>query len=281
MIERRLLSGLMLLACVSVFYHFAYTAPRAFPSDKIITLEKGLGLSELSYKLERESIIRSPFWFRLAAITLGAERRVQAGDYYLGEPEGGVSLAWRMIYGHHNLTVVRITIPEGFTTKEIVNLFDSRFTLLNKEELQALAEEGYMFPDTYFIPVNATAQSVVELLKNNFALKTKALHPSYDTIIMASIVEAEVTTSGDKAHVSGILWKRLKIGMALQVDPAPETYKTTGLPKKPINNPGLVSIEAALNPQNSPYLYFMSGKDGKTYYAKTIEEHLANVKKYL
>ena len=281
MTEKRLLQALFILVVVSIFYNLTYTAPQDFPSDKIITLKKGSSLSELSYELKRSRVIRSPLWFRVAAITFGGETSIQAGDYYLKEPEGGLSLAWRMVHGNHNLTVVKLTIPEGFTNEEIANLFDERFVFFNKDIFLAKAEEGYMFPDTYFIPINATVDTVIELFKNNFALRTKDLQLNREAIIMASIIEAEVKTEEDKVLISGILWKRLKIGMALQVDPAPETYKTPGLPAKPINNPGLVSIKAALNPQTSPYLYFMSGRDGKTYYAKTIEEHLANVKKYL
>ena len=69
--------------------------------------------------------------------------------------------------------------------------------------------------------------------------------------------------------------------MGLQVDAAPETYKVRGLPKKPINNPGLLAIKAAMYPTKSPYLYYLHDKDGKVHYAKTFAEHRLNVLKYL
>ena len=98
---------------------------------------------------------------------------------------------------------------------------------------------------------------------------------------MASILEAEVRSKIDREIVSGILWKRLLIGMPLQVDSKPSTYESVGLPKEPINNPGLVSIMAALHPTSTPYLYFLTDKDGKAHYAKTFDEHKINKAKYL
>ena len=120
---------------------------------------------------------------------------------------------------------------------------------------------------------------------------------------MASIIEKEAHTSDDRRVISGILWERLKIGMPLQVDAtflyingkntydlsvddlaidSPyNTYKYAGLPIGPIGNPGLDSLEAALAPMTSPYLYYLSDKSGKTYYARTFNEHKRNREKYM
>jgi UPF0755 protein len=69
--------------------------------------------------------------------------------------------------------------------------------------------------------------------------------------------------------------------MRLQVDVAENTYKERGLPVVPINNPGVVAIEAVFHPKESPYLYYLTGKDGRMYYAKTYEDHKKNIQKYL
>lgn len=98
---------------------------------------------------------------------------------------------------------------------------------------------------------------------------------------MASILEGEVKTREDREIVSGILWKRLSIGMALQVDVDRWTYENRGLPPAPVNNPGLVSIEAALRPKESPYLYFLTDKDGTAHYSRTFDEHKEKIAKYL
>jgi len=115
------------------------------------------------------------------------------------------------------------------------------------------------------------------------------------------LIEKEVPDSDDRKIVSGILWKRLELGMALQVDAVfpyitgkqkvlledlkidslYNTYLHKGLPPGPISNPGLDAIDAARNPKESPYLYYLSGNDGKTHFAKTFSEHLRNKEKYL
>ncbi|MHB1330729.1 MAG: endolytic transglycosylase MltG [Minisyncoccota bacterium] len=270
-------------------YVLAFSVPSNYPEGSIITLEKGAGLAELSKELERSNVVRSALWFRIAAITFGGETGIQAGDYSLKGRDNAITLAWRMVNGNHGLILEKITIPEGFTIDKILGLFDERFTSFDHEAFKLLAREGYMFPDTYFLQMNITASSSIELFKNNYEKKVAKYRNAIvssgftedEIITLASIIEAEVQTPEDKELVSGILHKRLKMNMALQVDPAPETYEAPGLPDAPINNPGLISINAALNPKKSSYLYFLSGKDGKTYYADTLEEHITNIQKYL
>ena len=115
---------------------------------------------------------------------------------------------------------------------------------------------------------------------------------------MASILEKEARKLETRKVIAGILWKRIEIGMPLQVDAvfgyihATSTYSPTfedlevdspyntytnrGLPPGPIGNPGLESIRAALEPTKTPYLYYLTGKDGFMYYAKTFDQHVAN-----
>ena len=148
------------------------------------------------------------------------------------------------------------------------------------------------------------------MMEDNFEAKINSLsafatttRSKEDIIIMASILENETRTPEDRRIVSGILWKRLKLGMPLQVDASfvyvngkntyeltandlkidspYNTYKYQGLPPGPIGNPGLDSILAALNPTTTKYLYFLSSLDGKMYYAQTFEQHKKNRELYL
>jgi len=102
---------------------------------------------------------------------------------------------------------------------------------------------------------------------------------------MASLIEregkGEIRGQTDRVFISGILWKRLSMNMPLQVDAAPSTYKSRGLPEAPIANPGLESIKAALYPKSSPYLYYLHDKNGLIHYAKSFSEHRQNILKYL
>ena len=120
---------------------------------------------------------------------------------------------------------------------------------------------------------------------------------------MASLIEKEASGEKDRNIVSGILWKRIEKGIPLQVD-APflyilgkesseltksdlsinspfNTYKYKGLTPSPIGNPGLDSIKAAINPEDSPYLYYLHDAEGNIHYARTYSEHQKNIRTYL
>ena len=269
------------LALLVVLFLWRISPPVSFPSGSIITIPEGDGLYTLSNRLKEDHVIRSPLWFRIAAVALGGERDMKAGQYNMKKPQNSFLLAWRISRGEHGIETVKITIPEGFNADKISKLFDERFQFFDHQYFLTHAEEGYLFPDTYFIPVTATASSTIKLLTDNFNRKTKDLKISDEIIIMASLLEGEAKLKEEREVASGILWKRLKLGMPLQVDVDRQTYEFQGLPGKPINNPGLVSIEAALNPISSNYLYFLTDEDGKMHYAKTFDEHKANIEKYL
>ena len=124
-----------------------------------------------------------------------------------------------------------------------------------------------------------------------------------DIIIMASIVEKETNNKDNRAIVAGILWKRLDIGMLIGADATTRygiqkftealtyddldsdspynTRKIRGLPPGPICNPGLKSIKASINPEESDYLYYLHDPNGDIHYAQDNDEHNANKRKYL
>lgn len=176
------------------------------------------------------------------------------------------------------LVPVRITIPEGYTTEDIANKFRP-FKNFDRENFFRAAPEGYLFPDTYFLTGGEDETEIINIMESNFQKKVGEIKK--ENLIMASILEKELKTMEDKKIVAGILWKRLRAGMPLQVDCAPDTYSCGGLPQSPICNPGLESINAAMNPVDSPYWYYLSDKKGITHFAKTFEEHQKNVAKYL
>lgn len=272
-----------------VISFFPTTPPFSFPSGSIVTIPEGVGLYLLAERLREEKVIRSPFWFRMVTIILGGERDMKAGQYLMSGPQNVFFIAWRVFHGDYDIEAVKLTIPEGFTVEKISALFGDKFVFFDHADFVERAPEGYLFPDTYFVPVTATASSTIKLFRDNFTRKTSKIvleiEPSGRTleeiIIMASLLEAEAKTKEDREMASDILWKRLKLGMPLQVDAEMSTYEFIGLPENPINNPGLVSIEAAVHPTTTPYLYFLSGKDGKMHYAKTFDEHKKNIIKYL
>lgn len=182
--------------------------------------------------------------------------------------------------------------------------FSSRFDFLEQKP-KNISLEGYLFPDTYDFGGGCTMEEIVETMLENFDEKTKDLRGEnfFETIIMASLLEKEVKTFDEKKIVAGILWKRLRNGWPLQVDATLtyltgkksseitgrdkeldslyNTYKYRGLPLGPICNPGIESIRAALNYEETPYWFYLTTKQGKAVYARTLEEHNQNKYKYL
>ncbi len=100
-------------------------------------------------------------------------------------------------------------------------------------------------------------------------------------VTMASYLEGEANNEKDMRIVAGVLWTRLKLNFPLQIDAATSTYKNKGLTKNPINNPGAVALKAAINPINTGNIYYITGNDGKMYYAKDYKTHLENINNYL
>jgi UPF0755 protein len=139
-------------------------------------------------------------------------------------------------------------------------------------------------------------------MTSTFESKTSELELTRDQVILASLIERETITDEERPIVAGILNNRLDIGMALQVDATIQyakgswdpilpqdkalnspynTYKFPGLPPGPIANPGLTSLKAVANPEETDFFYYLHDSKGKIYYAKTLEEHNQNITKYL
>ncbi|MDD5067978.1 MAG: endolytic transglycosylase MltG [Candidatus Pacebacteria bacterium] len=305
---------LIIAGCVLlVAFYFLSLPPSGFPSNKIVMIESGSSLKEVGSFLKEKGIIRSSFLFDNFVILLNHEKAVISGEYVFTKPLSVFSIAKRVSAGDFGFPLKRVTIPEGLNTLQIANLMPAEYFHFSKNEFLKLTtkDEGYLFPDTYFFPINITTENIIKTLSENFEKKTGVLKADVlisgrtfkDAITMASILEEEALTSEDRKMVAGVLWKRLKLGMRLQVD-APLSYVTdkttfeltlkdlkfdspyntylhTGLPPGPISNPGLDAIDAAIHPTTSKYLFYLSGRDGVMHYAATYAEHLANKKKYL
>lgn len=275
----------------SLLYLFTLSAPEDFPAGTIIRIEEGASLRSVSAELARKHIIRSRLAFESIVIIYGGEKHIIYSDYLFETGLPAFEIARRIIKGEHRLPPVAVTIPEGSDIVQIADTFASKLPDFNKSKFLAKAQplQGYLFPDTYFFLTTDDEESVLKLLNQNFIRKIKIIQPDIvksgktekEIIIMASIIERESKGDVDRGFISGILWKRLRVGMPLQVDAAPDTYKTKGLPKSAISNPGLEALKAAIYPQNSPYLYYLHDKSGNIHYARTFGEHISNKFKYL
>lgn len=308
-----LIAALLFVVFFSSTVSFLLMPPFNFPNDKIINIKNGDSLRTVSALLKDANIIRSPYYFEFCAKVVGGAKPIVAGGYFFKEPISACRVAIRIARGISGIPEVKITIPEGMSNIQIAATLVKNIPKFNSAFFveDAVAEEGFLFPDTYFFPGNVKPQVVVYAMIDNFNKKIKVLnseisgsgHSLREIVIMASILEKEATNEEDKAIVSGILWKRISIGMPLQVDASflyllgkkssevtvsdmqiksgYNTYTNKGLPTGPIGNPGLIAIKAALHPTLSEYLYYLSDDDGVMHYAKTFEGHKANKLKYL
>jgi len=305
----------VLVAIFALFflvYNIAYKPPYDFPYGSLVKIQKGQNLSEIADYLESKSVVRSAFLYRTIIRVISGDENVLSGDYFFSIPISIFAVASRTTQGRFGLKPVRITLPEGVTVSEIAEILDSKLPSFQIKEFLKLAKdkEGYLFPDTYFFLPNVSPQQIIKELSDNFNNRMSGLnkkiessgHTLKEIIIMASIIEKETITDKDRKLVSGILWKRIKIGMPLQVDAtfayingkgtfqlslkdlkidSPyNTYKYKGLPVAPIANPGIYSIIAALEPQESPYFYYLSDMKSKIHYSASFAGHKRNKAKY-
>lgn len=281
--------SLLVFVFIFLFYYLLFYIPRDFPVGYIENIEAGTTLQGLSKDLKNKNIINSTTAFEFFVIMYGGEKHIIQGDYLFDKKEYVFDIARRISKGEKHLAPVKLTIPEGFTNLEIADLAESKLSKFNKSNFLKNAKEGYMFPDTYFFLTTDDDNTVIKKMSETYERKIKDLKDDIiksgksekDIIIMASIIEEEAKGDADRAYISGILWNRIRIGMALQADAAPITYKERGLPNAPIANPGLEAIQASIYPKTSPYLFYLHDKDGVIHFAKNFAEHKKNVEKYL
>jgi UPF0755 protein len=263
------------------------------PYDKaptIVHIGRGYSTTRISMDLKDKNVIRSEKVFKVFMKVFQTTKGTPVGDYYFnGEPVWKV--AYMLSHGDHHIVPIKVTFPEGVTNEQMASILEKRLPNFNTIEFldRVNGQQGYLFPDTYFFYPKTTTDEVIDALQSNYAKKIASLAPDFsksnhskkEIIIMASILEGEAKGEVDNSTISGILWKRLKNGMLLQVDAAKDTYKTKGLPNSPISNPGLNTIMAALHPVDSSYLFYLHDKSGVVHYATTFSEHKNNIKKYL
>lgn len=318
----------LLLSALLLFAFFEIYIPINPISHETITytVQKGWGDNDIAKDLEKLGIIRSDYFFRFYVVASLQRSSLQAGKYNLSPRMSAYEIVKKMVLG--DVLKNKLVIPEGWDIKDIAEYLESKgicgkddFIQLTNENLSQefdflkdkpkdVGLEGYLFPDTYEVSESQTCQNIIIIMLANFEKKltpelreqiTKQKKSIFDIVTMASMIEKEVKKIEDKKVVSGILWKRLKVGMPLQLDatvnyitdkndPAVaikdtkidspyNTYRYKGLPKGPISNPGIDSITAALNPTDSPYWFYLS--DGKTIFSETLEQHNAAKAKYL
>ena len=295
------------------FFQSLVAPPIDFPVPYHLTIERGQSLFSVSRELKDAGLIRSPRIFEIGMLTFGSDKNISEGEYYFTAPTNVFTIALRISGKQFGIDKKKVTFPEGFSNTEMSRRLVATFPEFDEALFLKLAEDdqGYLFPDTYRFFPTVQPDAVISTMNRTFDAKmlkyesdiAASKYTKEQIIIMASIIEKEARGENDRATVAGILWKRLDMGIALQVD-APflyllgkeskeltredlainspyNTYRNKGLPPTPINNPGLAAIDAVLHPVASPYLFYLHDAQGDVYYAVTYEEHKKNIRLYL
>ncbi|MDR3586665.1 MAG: endolytic transglycosylase MltG [Desulfosporosinus sp.] len=297
-------------------------------SEKI-TISPGMTVEQLAVKLQQGHIIRSAWAFRMLAWLRQANIKLYVGDYQLAQTMSPEEIINDLLKGTEFTDANRVTIPEGYTTEQIIALLVQKGVGSKEEFTKVITDdtfpypflqgapkgvhrlEGYLFPNTYYIDKKTTPHAMIDMLLQQFAKElTPAVQKQLVTmklsipqwVTIGSLVEKEAVKKEDRPKIASVILNRLKINQPLQIDatiqfllaaPKPKllnkdlqisspynTYLHKGLPPGPIANPGDASLQAALFPAQTDFLYYVAKKDGYHVFAKTYAEHLKNIKLY-
>ncbi len=295
----------------------------------IVDIPKGASFKNVAKLLKEKGLIRSEELFWMLAWYRKELNLIKAGEYKLSPSMTPERILNVLVSG--KVVQHLVTIPEGYNIFQIADLLE-RAGLAKKREFLAVvtdkafleglginedSAEGYLFPDSYFLPKGVKPKDIVKNFTshfwqvwrdNKFDKRVKELGVSvHEVVTLASIVELEAAVQKEKPIIASVFWNRLKKGMPLQADPTVKygimverkikkrrltwkdlrkstpynTYTQYGLPKGPICNPGLISLRAVLYPASTKYLYFVSKGNRTHYFSKTLKEHNRAVKRYI
>ncbi len=280
--------------------------------EQAFVIKKGEGSSEIASDLETKHLIKSSLIFKIYLKLNNLGGTFVPGDFKLSSAMSVDQIIQSLSAGPLDHWV---TLLEGWRNEEMAAKLHDDLGI-DEQQFLKVAKQGYMFPDTYLFNPKATAATITQTLENTFdekyssdlqnKIKKLGLTPD-EGVILASIVEREGRSDGVRQKVASILLHRLNIGMGLNADATIQyalgysdseqtwwrknisaddlkinspynTYLHAGLPPKPICNPSLASLTAVANADPStPYLYYYHDSKGNSWYAKTLDEHNANV----
>lgn len=315
-----LISSLVFLLLVAIFYTSTLLKPVDIndTNTKRFVIPKGQAIITIGERLQDEKLIKNAFMFRYIVRQEKLGNKIQAGSFNISPSMSLSEIANYLTTGTEDMW---ITLLEGWRAEEIAESIDALdLDNFDKKQFLDLAKssEGMLYPDTYLIPREISTEQIFNLLINTFEIKvSKGLWQEIElsqrdfeeVLVMASLVEREANNYEQMRRVAGILWNRIDRGMALQVDatlqyvngydaiqqkwwavPSSDdkkiispfnTYLNPGLPPRPIANPSLNAIKASLIPLESDAIFYIHADNGNMYYATTLEQHNANINKYL
>lgn len=275
-------------------------------SSARISIEQGMTAGEIASALKDKGIIpKKTVFLRLLELTR-KDREIKRGMYEFSAGENYAGIIHKLVSG--DIIVIKLTVPEGFRAEQIAGLIadfklgdrDKFMDIVNKNKL-----EGCLFPDTYFVSMGSSAQDIADMMVNRFEKVfsqelleegEKYNFSKNDIVTLGSIIEKEAMKKNERSLISSVFHNRLKkrcylescatvqyaLGehkeklsyKDLQVKSPYNTYRHYGLPPGPICNPGLDSLKAAVFPEKTELMYFVSNGDGTHTFSRDYKTHL-------
>jgi len=306
----------LLIFVVILFLHIFHLKKKV---NAYVKIPKGKSINEIASLLKKKDVISSKYLFLIYSKI--RNKSLKAG-YYEFEGKYSISDVWYKLYKGKEKLLKVIVVP-GDDLFSVANKLDKK-GIINKKKFLNFAFnrnklsnigihknsfEGYIYPDTYLFSAGTKEEKIFKVFINRFKEEYRSFNINsknfYRFMIIASLIEKETTNFREKRIISGIIYKRLKIRMPIQIDASLiygmkiknipvhkltkkdykllsiyNTYKNYGLPPTPICNFSKESFLAAVNPENTEYLYYFS-KDGKKHiFSKTYKEHLNKLKQW-
>jgi UPF0755 protein len=290
--------------------------------------------SEIARRLETDKIIPNRYFYQLELFLRGISADYTEGTYTLNLNMNNVEINRALRARAHEVAPhYTIQVLEGWTIRDMAEYFEERGFFTAEEFIYVAQEgyfsfsflmdiphdrpnrlEGYLFPDTYQIPINPNPGDIITRMLHNFGqrftddfyIRAEEMNMSKDdVIVMASIIERETRLASERALVSQVIHSRLRqnirlemcstvkytmdepplrlLNVHLEVNTPYNTYRNAGLPAGPISNPGAAAIEAALWPADTNYLYFVLRDEvtGEHHFSRTLAEHNEAKARYL
>ena len=295
-----------------------------------IEIEQGEGIFDIAGKLKEKGLIDYQIAFYLKVNNMGVGGKLRYGTFTLHKGAGLENIILALTSGGAQKEEKMFTVPEGYTIEMIAKKLEEEDICTEAEFLQAVQQEygywfleavpddaevtyklqGFLFPETYAIGDDMTAEDIVTVMLEQFNSKfTQEMigqmdaqgKTIYEIVIEASIIERETMIDSERAIVAGVIKNRLEKPMRLEMCPTAlypltngiydkttvtyedtkidspyNTYVNQGLPVGPIANPGLASLEAALNPAEHNYFFYHTDtkkNDGSHIFTETYQEH--------
>lgn len=312
---------LLVLVLATAGAYYLLILPFGPTTARLVTIAPGTSVNGIAWTLQKNGIIRNRFAFDLVArverrtlkagvyrfdhpaAMLDVYQRLRSGDVY--------TIALTIPEGYNMFDVADAVAKAGLGSRDAFLTAEEQDTgLIRDMDAKAPSLEGYLFPDTYRLAPTMTPEQILGEMVEHFRQEARRLGLTENipaTVILASLIERETPVGSDRPLVASVFENRLSKNMPLDTDPSViyaallekryrgtiyasdlkaqspyNTYARAGLPPGPICNPGIPSLEAAMHPAKTDFLYFVSdpANPGHSRFASTLEDHERNVAAY-